>query len=153
MYFIMNTDIAPVFSDALAHVISTVSGIHLSCASRGRDPDFCDVTSIMNLRSKMGAILFVSANEPDIRFICSSMIGLPIHEVTMDDVHDTICELTNMAAGNTKLRLSDTDFLFSLTQPFVITGSDMTVIAKKKTRIFSEVLSNESISVKLMIVY
>jgi CheY-specific phosphatase CheX len=149
----MSIDVAPVFSDALTDVVATVSGYHMTSAPHDRDLDFGEITGMMNLCGSSGCVLFVSANEADIRRICSAMIGLPENEIIKDDILDTLCELVNMTAGSAKVRLSDTGFLFTLSQPFVITGSNMTIVAKEKTNIFSRVLSSDDISVKLKLVY
>ena len=146
-------ELGPVFADVLAEVISTMSGFSFSVLSSERDADFNEMIGLMNLNGEKSGMLFVSAGEEDIRVLCSFMTGLPQNEVTKDDLDDALCELVNMTAGNAKLRLSGTDYTFNLSPPFIISGKNMSIITKKRTRVVSRVLGNDDISVKLKVVY
>ena len=128
-----------IFSEALAEVIATVTSIYLQCELSDEDTGFEDITGVMSLCSKKGGILFISAKESDIRVLCSCMTGIPEVEVTNEDIEDALCEFVNMTAGSTKLRLSDPDYMFSLSSPFVIKGKDITIATKSKTHVISSV--------------
>jgi len=149
----MNHSLGLIFSDSLKDVISTVTGFAVEASSQERDIEFGEITGMMSLSGNKTGTLFVSSNEPDMRLLCSYMIGVPPEEVDKDDVYDTLCEIVNMTAGNVKLRLSDTDYAFSLSPPFVIKGDDMSIIAKRRTLIISRTLGNDKFSVKLKVIY
>jgi len=141
-----------IFSEALAEVLASVTSVYLQCVSEEEDSGFEEITGVMALCSKKSGILFVSAKEQDIRALCSFMIGVPKEEVTKEDIEDALCEFVNMTAGSAKIRLSDPDYIFTLTSPFVIHGKDITIATKHRTHVISRVLGNGEISVKLKFV-
>jgi len=145
-------DIGVIFSDALAETVATVTGAHIGCLPDKPDEGFFELTGAMSLCSKKGGILFISAKKSDIRVLCSCMIGVPETEVTDADTKDALCEFVNMTAGNAKLRLSNLDYMFSLSSPFIIKGRDITIVTKRRTRVISRVLGNGSLALKLTFV-
>jgi len=142
-----------VYLEALKEVISTVTGIHLQVGSRESNNDFDDITGIMYLNGKKSGVLFVTAKTPDVRFLCSKFIGITPEEVTSDDISDTMCEFVNMTAGNAKLRLCGSDYMFSLLQPFVIKGNDVSIVTKKVTHVEAGTLTNGEVSISFKVVY
>ena len=142
-----------VYSEALKEVIGTVSYIHLDVSSREPDNSFDDITGVMYLQGRKNGMLFVTAKESDVKVICSNMTGVPLKDVTTADVDDTMCELVNMTAGSAKLRLSDTDYMFVLLQPFVIKGKDVSIVTKSITKLEAGTLTNGDISIRFKIVY
>ena len=141
-----------VFTDALAEVISTVTSVHLQCVPADEDAGLEELTGVMSLYSKKGGTLFITAKEPSIRILCSNMTGIPEEEVTGEDIEDTLCEFVNMTAGSAKLRISDPDYIFTLSLPFIVKGKDVTIDSKRKSHVFSEVLENGEISIRLRFV-
>jgi len=146
-------ELSDIFADVTIDVISTVSGFSLTVQSQEKDKRLEAITGFMNLNGKKGGTLFMSAKESDIRVLCSYMTGAPQAEITEDDIEDAVCELVNMIAGGVKLRLSDTDYMFNITQPFAITGENVSIVTKKRAHVISSTLGNEEISVKLRVVY
>jgi len=142
-----------IYSDALIEVIGTVSGIRLKVSSRDADNNFDDITGSMYLNGKKSGMLFVTAKESDVRVLCSYMTGTDLQDVTAAEVDDTMCELVNMTAGNAKLRLTDTDYIFSLLQPFVIKGKSVSIVTKSITKVEAGTLSNGEISIRFKVVY
>jgi len=142
-----------IYLSALTEVVSTTTGIHLHVKSQESDSSFGEIIGVMSLDGQKNGMLFVSAKISDVRILCSGMIGVPLAEVSNDDLDDTICELVNMTAGSAKVRLSDTDYMFSLSQPFAIRGRDLSLAAKNQTEVVSGTLGNEEISVKLKALY
>ena len=142
-----------VYSQALIEVVGTVSGIHLQVGSRETDNNFDDITGVMYLNGKKSGMLFVTARESDVRVLCSHMIGVSQKEVTAADIDDTMCELVNMTAGSAKLRLSDTDYMFSLLQPFVIKGKNVSIVTKSITQVEAGTLTGAEVSVRFKVVY
>jgi len=146
-------DLGLVYLEAMKEVISTVTGIHLKIGCRESHNDFDDITGVMYLNGKKSGMLFVTAKENDVREFCSKFIGVPIDDVTLDDLDDTMCEFVNMTAGNAKLRLSETDYMFSLLQPFVIKGKDVSIVTKSITHVESGTLTDGNISISFKAVY
>jgi len=143
-----------IYSGAVTEVIATIAGVHLQVAeSMESDNGLCDIIGVMHLIGKKSGVLFVSANEPDVRFICSRFIGVPPGEVTTKDIDDTICELVNMTAGNAKLRLGDTDYMFTLSQPFSIKGKDISIVTKDETHVVAGTLTGGDVTFKFKAVY
>jgi len=142
-----------IYSGALTEVIATVTGIHLQVESMDSENELGDIIGAMCLVGKKNGILFVSAKKDDIRILCSRFIGIPVEEVLEKDIDDTICELVNMTAGSAKLRLGDTDYMFSLTQPFSIKGNDISIVTKAITHVIAGTLTDGKISVKFKAVY
>ena len=146
-------NIGAVFTDILLEIISKTSGFSLDIISDDNDPGLYDVIGIMNLNGKKSGTLFVSANEQSARTLCSYMIGIPMEEVTDEDINDTICEIANMLAGNAKLRFCGTDDMFMLSSPFVIKGKDMSILTKQRINVISRVVGNDEITLKFKVVY
>jgi len=149
----MEKELGHIFSDALTWILSTVTGFSPGTLSQDKDTDFDDIMGVMNLNGKKNGLLFVSAKEPAMRLLCSRMTGVPDDEVPAGEAEDLLCELVNMTAGNAKLRLSNTDYAFALTQPIVIKGDKMSLIVKNRTHIISRTIGNKEIAVKLKVVY
>ena len=144
-----------IFSTVLAEVIRTVSGFWLAIKPLGHDTaaDEEKITSMMRLRGSINGAVILSAAPSDIKIICSSMIGVPLEEVTSEDIEDTLRELVNMTAGGAKLRLSDTDFAFALAPPFIAKEEDLDYIASMEDQSCTIALGNESIAITLQVAY
>jgi len=142
-----------VFLDAMNEVVSTVTGIKLTVGSRESNKDFDDITGVMYLNGKKSGILFVTANKEDVRVFCANFIGVHPDEVTPDDLDDTMCEFANMTAGNAKLRLDGSDYMFTLLQPFVIKGKDVSIVTKNITQVEAGTLTNGEVSISFKAVY
>jgi len=145
--------IGDIYIDAIMEVVATVSGVHLEVESREPDNSFDDIIGVMYLHGNKNGMFFVTANEPSVRILCSHMIGAAPADVTLDEIDDTMCELVNMTAGSAKLRLSDTDFMFSLLQPFVIKGNDISIVTKSITQVEAATLTGGDVSIRLKVVY
>ena len=149
---INDNSLGDIFSEALAEIIATVTSIYLENVRSEKDVGFEEITGVMCLCGKKNKMIFISANESDMRVLCSYMIGVPKAGVTKDDIEDALCEFVNMTAGSAKLRLVDTEYTFDLSPPFVIKGKDMSIVTKAKTHIISRTLSHGEISVKLKVI-
>ena len=142
-----------IFSEVLTEIVSTISGFSIDVLSEDKDNDFEEMTGMMSLSGQNSGMLFISAKENDIRILCSYMIGVTQDEVTTSDIEDTLCELVNMTAGSVKLRLSGSDYMFNLSQPFLIKGQNKKLVTKNKTHIISKTLGNGEISIKLKVIH
>jgi len=145
-------DLGAIFSEALAEAVSTVTGVYLDCGPPEDDTCFEELTGVMSLRGSKGGVLFISANEPCIWMLCSGMTGVPENELSIKDIEDALCEFVNMTAGSAKLRLSDPDYMFALSTPFIIRGKDVTIATKSSSQAISRVLRNGGIFLKLIFV-
>jgi len=142
-----------VFTDVLTGIISTMTGMHFSTQSNERD-DACDeLNGMMSLNGNRSGFLVISASRDDMRDICTCMLGINAASVTQDDEIDCLCELVNMTAGNAKLRFNDTKYMFSLTPPFVLSGKDINITTKNKVQMYSGLLGDGNLSLKLKIIY
>ena len=152
-------ELGTVFADALTEVISKVSGFMFEdmrpeTDELDEDAHFDGMIGIMSLNANnKNIMIFLSAEEKTMKVICSYMSGVTQDEITKDDMDDALCELVNMTAGNVKLRIGGTDYIFTLSVPFAVNGGNMSIITKKRVNIFSRVLGNGEISVRLKIVY
>jgi len=142
-----------VFSDALIEVILTCTGVSLNVLSREPDAGFEHMLAAMNLNGKKSEMLFISSKKSDMRLLCSKMIGALPEEVAEDEIKDILGEFVNMTAGNAKLRLSDTDYAFTLSPPFMIEGEKMSLSVKRNTHVSSTLIGNDRITVKLKLLY
>jgi len=142
-----------IYIEALTEVISKVSGTSLQVSCRQPDSSFDEIIGAMYLYGKKNGLLFLTANESDVKILCSKMIGVPVADVTSEEIDDTMCELVNMMAGSAKLRLSESDYMFSLLQPFVIKGKDVSIVTKSITQVEAGTLTGEGISVRFKVIY
>jgi len=146
-------DLGFVFADALAEVISKVSGVSLKNSVLPYHDGFDEMIGIMNLSGNNSGMLLITAKEAAMRVLCSLMIGIPEDEVTKDDIFDMLCELVNMTAGNAKLRLSNVSYSFALSLPFLISGDNMAIRIKKNEHIVTRVLSDGQTSLTIKVVH
>ncbi len=141
------------FADIAVEIVSTVAGITLGIVATEPDPDFYELTAAMQLGGKNSGTLFISAKAPDLRSFCASMIGVPISEVTSEEMNDALGELVNMVAGNAKLRLGNTAYSFNLTTPFLLKGAGVSLSTKKRIPIIARTLEGEGLSFKLKVIF
>ena len=142
-----------IFEDALIEVVAISSGLRLDVSQAVQSSGFGDIIGVMSLNSSRSGLLFLSANEHDLRTICTAMTAVPEDIIEAEDLWDALSELLNMTAGNARLRLNGTEFMFALTTPFIITGSDMSIISKTRSTVISRELGNGDISITLKIAY
>jgi len=142
-----------IYIEALTEVVSTTSGILLDVDSRKSNKNFDEVTGVMYLHGQKTGMLFITAKESDIRILCANMIGAKPSEVSKEEIDDTMCELVNMTAGRAKLQLGDTEYMFSLLQPFVIKGKNVSIVTKSIAKIEAGSLTNGNITVRFIVVY
>jgi CheY-specific phosphatase CheX len=138
-----------VFAEALTDIVLKFSGVSLNTISSEPDDSFEVITGVMSLAGENGGTLFISANEPVMRTLCSRMTAVPPEKVTPEEADDALCELVNMTAGNAQLRLTGMGHAFTLTMPLVLRGGDMRITVKKRVGIISKFLSDGEISLKL----
>jgi len=142
-----------IYTEALTNVVEKVSGVKLKVVFQDDDDGLEELTGVMSLNGKKSGVLLISANAADLRVLCSCFIGVSLSEVTMGDLEDTVCEFANMTAGNAKLSLSGTDYMFNLAPPFAFKGNNVSIIAKERTHLICRTLSDGVVSVKLKIMY
>ena len=146
-------ELSEVFIDSFLEVISTSTGVQLDVISQEIDEHFFDMTATICLSGIKQGILFISADEVSAKDLCSQMTGISKEEVTKDDCFDALCEFANMTAGNAKLRLGNSEFLFTLSSPFIIEGKKMSITTKKKVRVLSTYFGNNEVYIKMKLVY
>ncbi|MCL2758716.1 MAG: chemotaxis protein CheX [Treponema sp.] len=142
-----------IFTDALSEVISKMAGFSFGIISSEENNTFDEITAVMSLNGKNHGMLFISANENAMRFICSYMTGIPREEITKDDIEDNLCELVNMTAGNAKLRTNNMEQSYSISSPFILKGDNMIIKTKKRINTISRTLGDGEIAVKLKVIF
>lgn len=148
----ISNKLGSIFSDALAEAISKTTGVSLNVISEEQDTGFDTMVSFMSLFGIKHRTLFISAGEDDMRVLCSLMIGVPENEVTKEDMYDMLCELVNTTAGSAKLRLSDSENMFTLSPLMAMSGENMSVIIRESSFFISRTLGDGKVKVKLKVV-
>jgi len=146
-------ELSAVFTESFLEVISTSAGIKLDAISSESDTEFCTMTAAICLNGRKPGMLFISANESTAKILCSYMTGVPIEDVTKEDSIDAMCEFANMTAGNAKLRLGNSEFLFTLSPPFILESKEMSITTKKKIHVISTTFGKSDIKIKTKLVY
>ena len=142
-----------IFAQALQEVIAKTTGFSLDVLSSEQDAGFDESIALMSLNSMKGGILFISSEEESMRTLCSFMEGDDKDEITKADMDDVLCEFLNMTAGNAKMRLNDTEYMFTLSSPLIISGNSISLAAKTRVSIISRTLGNGNISIRLKVVF
>jgi CheY-specific phosphatase CheX len=142
-----------VFTDALLEIISVTAGFYHEVLSDENDNDFDELTGLMYLKGKIIGMLFVSAKEADMKILCSCMTGIPQDELSRGDIEDSLCEILNMTAGNAKIRLGNSEYVYELTAPVLLSGQNMKISTKKRTHTISRTVGNNEMSIKIKVVY
>ena len=146
-------ELGSIFTDVLIEVVAKVSGFTLEVLSTERDAFIDGTFALMRLNGNKGGMLLISTEGDGIRTLCSFMEGVPKDEVTKEDIEDVLCELANMTAGNAKMMLNDTDYMYMISSPLIINGSNISITTKKRINVISRVLGNGEISLKMKIIY
>ena len=146
-------ELGNIFADVLVEVISTISGFSLNVLSSEPKTDSDELVGLVSLNGLKSGMLLISAEKATMRTLCSFMTGVPKDAVTKDDVDDALYELVNIVAGNAKVKLGGSGYLFTCSSPFVISGENLSIITKKRTCIITRVLGGNEISVTLRIIY
>jgi len=146
-------ELVVVFIDAFTEVISTSTGVKLDVISSSNESSLEDYNGVISLSGSKPGMLFISAGYDDSVILCSKMTGVLKEEITKDDIIDTLCEFANMTAGNTKLRLGNSEYMYTLSSPFFLEGKDISIITKKKVRVVSTVFGNDAVTIKMKLVY
>jgi len=153
----MNTftidQISQIFADAMIDVLSTSTGLDFIVSDDGSDSSLDDLVSFLSLYGENNGMLFASASDSTARTLCAQMTGSKVADVDTSDIEDALCELTNMAAGNAKLRFNNANTVYTLSPLFAIRGREMTLMTKKRVNLVSKTLKCDNISVILKVVF
>jgi len=141
------------FIDALTEIMSKMAGLSIKVISSEDNNSFDAITGAMILPGEKSGMLFLSAKEDTIQYICSCMTGTSKDKVSTKDTEDTMRELVNMTAGSAKQRLNKSNIIFNLSTPFLFKGENMCILNNEKTRVFSSTLGNEEIAIGIKIAY
>jgi CheY-specific phosphatase CheX len=153
----MTDNLGSLYSEVLTEIIFSIAGFSLDAQTDVCGDEaygFNEITGVMNLSgAKKSGILFITLSEAAMRLLCSHMIGVSEQEVTFGDTADSLCELVNITAGTAKLRLSNTDYAFNLSSPFMIKSENMSINVKNKAQLTSRVLKSGEINIGIKIFY
>ena len=146
-------ELGAIFVDSFLEVISTSTGVSLDLISSEYHAEFFDITATINLNGSKSGTLFISADENTATALCSYMTGTAKENVTKEDRYDVMCEFANMTAGNAKLRLGNSEYLFTLSSPFIIDGKEVSITTKKKVRVLSTAFGSNELNIKMKLMY
>lgn len=145
------SEVEKAFSAAILDVIATMAGLMPQKApvpvtvERG-------ITGAMTLVGKKSLLATISMPVDTAGILVSYMTGIYISELTGEDICDGVAELVNMVCGRAKTMLADTDYSFTLTSPFVITGEKHNLYHKSNVvKVQSQItLENAAIGMELI---
>jgi len=142
-----------IFTDAMIDVLATSTGLDFTVFSEDADIELNDMVSFLSLFGDNNGMLFISANEKVSLTLCAQMTGTKASDIVKSDIDDALCELTNMIAGNAKLRFNNAGTVYTLSPLFLMRGSNMTVTSKKRVTLVSRTLVCDKMSIKLKVVF
>jgi len=145
--------VGQIFTDAMINVLSTSTGLDFTVTSEEADIALNDMVSFLSLYGENNGMLFISASEKVSLTLCAQMTGTKASEIIKSDVDDALCELTNMVAGNAKLRFNNAGTVYTLSPLFLVRGSSMTITSKKRVTLVSRTLVCDKMSIKLKVVF
>ena len=145
--------IGNIFTDASVEVLSASTGLNFDISSKKCECDLDDMVSFLSLYGENNGMLFISASQAAARSLCASMTGTKESEVVADDVGDALCELTNMVAGNAKLRFNNAGTVYTLSPLFLITGKEMIINTKKRINVVSKCLVCDNLSIIVKVIF
>jgi chemotaxis protein CheX len=143
------------FAKALGEAIATMAGITLDWAEQPANSEIRfkndAITGGMVLSGKHKAVLLITADTASAREIVSWMTGFESLELADTDLGDGIVELVNMTAGSARAELNESENAFQLTSPFAITGTDLKLITKRNTAVYSARFNADNVQLFLKV--
>jgi len=145
--------VGSIFTDAMIDVLATSTGLDFVVSSDDSDIELNDMVSFLSLYGENNGMLFISASEKVSLTLCAQMTGTKASEIIKSDIDDALCELTNMVAGNAKLRFNNAGTVYTLSPLFLVRGSNMSITSKKRVTLVSRQLVCDKMSIKLKVVF
>lgn len=134
------------FSTLLQDAITTTTGFYIEKIEDSEDvKDENEIVGTMVMVGNKNLLLMLSADEKSARTIVSYMTGIEISDLSSAMLCDGITELINMVGGGSRIAFENTQYKFSMSVPFTITGKDVNIIVKNRTERFISNFTNGDI--------
>lgn len=137
--------ISDVFSRLLQDAINTTTGFLLNIVeyaqnSTGED----EIIGTLLMSGNKNLLLMISADENSARKIVSYMTGIETKELSKEMLCDGITEIINIVGGGARIVFENTEFKFSMSVPFTITGNNIDIVAKRRIdRYIADFVNND----------
>lgn len=127
-------------SNAVENVMSTMAGIAISETGGGTGEmvSQCNqITGIMMLLGENNSMITISVDRQTALTIVSYMTGVEVSDLQDNELCDGVAEIVNMISGSAKAMLSESEYYFQITPPFVVVGGEHDIVHKSNvTRLF-----------------
>ncbi len=134
------------FSTLLQDAITTTTGFYLEKTENNKETkDENEILGTMVMVGDKNLLLMLSADEKSARMIVSYMTGIEISDLSNAMLCDGITEIINMVGGGARIAFENTEYKFSMSVPFTITGKDVNIIVKNRTERFISNFTNGDI--------
>lgn len=151
-----NEVIGKCFANAVMEVVRTTAGLEVyedngniekSRIHTGR------VSGMMLLCGQRNALLSITMSWDAALTLVSYMTGTLPEEIEREELWDGAAELVNMIAGRAKVDLIGTQYHFSITPPFSISGEDYSIIYKNRMKGIYKKFAAEEVEIFLEVAY
>lgn len=138
--------LSEVFSRLLQEAVYTTTGFLLTIFEykqnlTGED----EIIGTLVMSGKKNLLLMLSADENSARKIVSYMTGIETKELSEAMLCDGITEIVNIVGGGARIAFENTEFKFSMSVPFTITGKNVDIVAKRRTERYTADFINDDI--------
>jgi chemotaxis protein CheX len=123
------------FSNAVKEVLRTMLGLELNevkAVSDSSENVKEEVTGLLPVAGDLNMMITLGMPRKTASAIVACMTGMQSSELREDEMYDGIAELVNMIAGNLKTQLTGKNIHFRILYPYVVAGSNYTIIQKNK---------------------
>lgn len=144
------------FYNAVRDVIHTMTGFHVDEKEEGISdhPEFSDnISGFMVLNGDKLGIISITVSRNTAAQLLMYMTGIAASELSDEELYDGLAEMANMVAGSAKAQLSDTDYYFEISSPFVVAGKQYTIVHKSKVRRVKRQFSADDMDIFLEVYY
>ncbi len=144
--------LSEIFEQAVAEVISTVSGIVVNKVEDSAE-DTYNFAGILPLYGDINGLFIVKSDENSLRTLTAYMTGAEAECIDESEMRDCIGELANMICGLSKARAYPCGAAFTLSTPFSVKSNENMVFSyKKKTKMAVLPFSSEEIKLNARII-
>lgn len=134
------------FSTLLQDAITTTTGFLLDVKDFSQDDKTeNEIVGTMVMVGNKNLLLMLSADDRSARMIVSYMTGIEMQELSNAMLCDGITEIINIVGGGARIAFENTEYKFSMSVPFAITGENVNIVVKRRTERFLSSFTNGDI--------
>lgn len=134
------------FSNLLQDAITTMTGFYVGKIEAIEEvKDENEIVGTMVMVGNKNLLLMLSADEKSAKTIVSYMTGIEVNDLSNAMLCDGITEIINMVGGGARIAFENTQYKFSMSVPFTITGKEVNIVVKHRTERFISNFSNGDI--------